>query len=115
MSSTVQIPHDWYPGIERNMSVSGLTVQKAAYWVHQFMNEETSDRVQHLDDRVMFNIGTLTQYSIQMKFDSLIGGMFELGMLTRLSEPKSNDEFFDSSSELAPLSNAGCHFDVDEG
>jgi hypothetical protein len=126
MSNTVQVPYDWYPSMG-NVLVPGLTVQRTIHWAHQFVNK-TSNRVQCLDDRVVFNIRILTQYNSR-KFESLIDGMFELGVLIP-SKPKTNDEFFDtvcehaplsndeffeSTSELAPLSNDDRHFDVDEG
>ena len=79
MSSTIQVPHDWYPGMG-NVPVPGPTLQMAGFWTHQFVNG-TSDRVLRLDDMVVLNVDTLAQCNRQRKFDSLIEGMHGIGML----------------------------------
>ena len=123
LSSTIQVPHDWYPGVGL-MSLPGPTVQSTAYWTRQFL-DNVSDRVQQLDEMIMLNSETLIQYN-QRKYHSLVDGMTRrlntfgsdiiVGELESTVEKKtSNDEFFNAFVDLEPVATVDCHYDADEG
>lgn len=61
LSSTIQVPHDWYPGVGL-VSLPGPTMQLTTYWTRHFL-DNTSDKVQRLDEMVILNPETLIQYN----------------------------------------------------
>jgi hypothetical protein len=77
LSSTIQVPHDWYPGVGL-VSLPGPKVQSTNILDTPIL-DNTSDRVQQLDKVVMLNPETLIQYN-QRKYRLLIDGMTRLHM-----------------------------------